>query len=50
VILGRAFDLTGSYTSLLVLLAGVLSLAAAMNLLLPRYSQLSQRSLAESEQ
>jgi MFS family permease len=39
VILGRAFDSTGSYTSLLELLAGILSLAAAMNLLLPRYSQ-----------
>jgi MFS family permease len=38
VILGRAFDLTGSYTSLLVVLAGALALAAAMNLLLPRYS------------
>ncbi len=49
VILGRAFDSTGSYTSLLVLLAGVLCLAAAMNLLLPRYSQSSQQTLAESE-
>jgi MFS family permease len=39
VILGRAFDSTGSYTSLLVLLAAVLSLAAAMNLLLPHYSK-----------
>jgi cyanate permease len=39
VILGRAFDSTGSYSSLLVLLAGVLSLAAAMNLLLPIYSK-----------
>jgi MFS family permease len=38
VILGRAFDLTGSYTSLLVLLAAALSLAAVMNLFLPRYS------------
>ena len=38
VILGRAFDATGSYSSLLVLLAAVLGLAAAMNLLLPRYS------------
>jgi MFS family permease len=37
VILGRAFDSTGSYTSLLVILAGVLSVAAAANLLLPRY-------------
>jgi MFS family permease len=38
VILGRAFDATGSYSSLLVVLAAVLGLAAAMNLLLPRYS------------
>jgi len=38
VILGRAFDVTGSYASLLVLLAAALGLAAAMNLLLPRYS------------
>jgi MFS family permease len=38
VILGRAFDATGSYSSLLALLAAVLGLAAATNLLLPRYS------------
>jgi MFS family permease len=38
VILGRAFDLTGSYTSLLVVLAVALALAAAMNLFLPKYS------------
>lgn len=38
VILGRAFDSTGSYASLLVLLAAALSVTAAMNLLLPRYS------------
>src|ERR1700685_4037263 len=37
VILGRAFDLTGSYTSFLFLLAVVLGLAASTNLLLPRY-------------
>jgi MFS family permease len=37
VILGRAFDSTGSYASLLVLLAGALALSAAMNLLLPKY-------------
>jgi MFS family permease len=37
VILGRAFDSTGSYTSLLLILAGALSAAAAANLLLPRY-------------
>lgn len=39
VILGRAFDVTGSYSSLLALLAAALGLAAAMNLLLPRYSE-----------
>jgi MFS family permease len=38
VILGRAFDSMGSYASLLVTLAVALSLAAAMNLLLPRYA------------
>ena len=38
VILGRAFDATGSYSSLLILLAVALGLAAATNLLLPRYS------------
>jgi MFS family permease len=38
VILGRAFDVTGSYTSLLTLLAAALGLAASTNLLLPRYS------------
>ncbi len=38
VILGHAFDATGSYSSLLVLLAAALGLAAAANLLLPRYS------------
>jgi len=49
-ILGRAFDSTGSYTSLLALLAGVLSLAAAMNLLLPHYSKSFNRIVTESEQ
>jgi cyanate permease len=38
VILGHAFDATGSYASLLVLLAAALGLVAAMNLLLPHYS------------
>ena len=38
VILGRAFDLTGSYTSLLTVLAAALSLAALFNLFLPTYS------------
>ena len=44
VILGRAFDLTGSYTSLLVVLAVALALAAAMNLFLPKYSNASNPS------
>jgi MFS family permease len=37
VILGRTFDSTGSYTSLLTILAIALAIAAAMNLLLPKY-------------
>jgi MFS family permease len=37
VILGRAFDMTGSYTSLLAMLAVALSFAALINLLLPKY-------------
>ena len=41
VILGRAFDATGSYASLLTLLAAALGLAAAMNLFLPKYSNFS---------
>src|SRR5271169_3766551 len=45
VILGRAFDLTGSYTSLLISLAAALGLAATINLLLPRYSDSSLTSL-----
>jgi MFS family permease len=45
VILGRAFDLTGSYTSLLVILAAALGLAATTNLLLPRYSDLTASDL-----
>jgi hypothetical protein len=38
VILGRAFDGSGSYASLLTLLATALGVAAATNLLLPHYS------------
>ena len=45
VILGRAFDLTGSYTSLLVVLATALALAAVMNLFLPKYSDSSAMDL-----
>jgi MFS family permease len=43
VILGRAFDLTGSYVSLLTVLAAALSFAAALNLFLPKYSTSSQK-------
>jgi MFS family permease len=38
VILGRAYDSTGSYTGLLSLLAGATALGAVLMLLLPRYS------------
>jgi len=38
VILGRAFDATGSYSSLLALLTATLGLVATTNLLLPRYA------------
>jgi hypothetical protein len=48
--LGRAFDSTGSYSSLLLQLVGILSLAAAMNLLLPHYSKPTQRIFAQSEE
>lgn len=41
VLLGRAFDSTGSYTSLLVVLALALAAAAAANLLLPKYPAVS---------
>jgi cyanate permease len=37
VILGRAFDASGSYVSLLTVLAAALSVAAVMNFLLPKY-------------
>jgi MFS family permease len=37
VILGRAFDMTGSYSSLLITLAIALFIAAGMNLFLPSY-------------
>ena len=47
VILGRAFDLTGSYTSLLVVLAVALAIAAAMNLFLPKYSNSADSSAVE---
>ena len=43
VILGRAFDSTGSYAALLLILAMALSLAATMNLFLPRYPDAAHR-------
>jgi MFS family permease len=46
VILGRAFDLTGSYSSLLVSLAVALAFAAAMMLLLPKYPTASATHLS----
>jgi MFS family permease len=45
VLLGRAFDSTGSYTYLLILLAVALALTASMNLLLPNYSKVSLTSV-----
>jgi len=39
VILGRAFDVTGSYASLLISLSIALMVAATANLLLPRYPE-----------
>ena len=45
VILGRAFDSTGSYAALLVVLACALAVAASMNLLLPRYASATAMDL-----
>jgi MFS family permease len=39
VILGRTFDVTGSYASLLTLLASALGIMALSNFLLPRYAE-----------
>jgi MFS family permease len=39
VILGRAFDTTGSYAGLLGLLAAALAVAGVINLLLPKYPE-----------
>lgn len=39
IILGRAFDSTGSYTALLSLLAAALAIVGMLNLLLPRYPE-----------
>ncbi len=38
VILGRTYDATGSYTSLLVILAAALGFMALTNFLMPRYA------------
>jgi MFS family permease len=46
VILGRTFDLTGSYSSLLLTLAVALAFAAAMNLLLPKYPNSAAMNLS----
>jgi MFS family permease len=48
VILGRAFDVTGSYSSLLVLLSTALALAAITNLLLPHYENSSDLALTKN--
>jgi MFS family permease len=48
VILGRAFDSTGSYADSLVILAAALFLAATMNLLLPTYPSSSVQKSADS--
>lgn len=50
VMLGRAFDSTGSYVSLLIILAVALALAAAMNLLLPDYADSSAMHHAHSDE
>jgi MFS family permease len=42
VILGRAFDTTGSYTALLTLLAAAMAMAGGLILLLPRYKRPEQ--------
>jgi len=39
VVMGRAFDLTGSYASLLTALAGATAVAGALMLFLPGYSK-----------
>ena len=46
VLLGRAFDVTGSYASLLMVLAVILALAAVANFFLPRYAY---ESFADAE-
>jgi MFS family permease len=43
VILGRAFDSTGSYTALLTLLSGAMAVSAGLMLFLPRYAKLEHR-------
>jgi hypothetical protein len=46
IILGRAFDSSGSFASLLVILAGATSVSALLMLPLPRYSNASAVDLA----
>jgi hypothetical protein len=48
VLMGRAFDFTGSYTVFLIGLSGLMLLAACMMLLLPGYSRtMTEPSLSE---
>ena len=49
VILGRAFDTTGSYTSLLTLLAVTMALAGALMLLLPHYERPEQGAMSSGK-
>ncbi len=46
VLMGRAYDATGSYTTLLTLLAAATVVAASLMLLMPRYPAPSERTLA----
>ena len=45
VILGRAFDSTGSYTSVLTILALTMALAGALMLLLPQYARPEEQAV-----
>jgi len=49
ILLGRAFDSTGSYASLLTLLAAALAVAAVLNLFLPKYSAHANRTQHTTE-
>jgi predicted MFS family arabinose efflux permease len=45
IVMGRAFDVTGSYSGLLTVLAGVTLAAGSLMLLLPRYPALPSRAM-----